>query len=330
MDIDQIGDKIRRILIEKTNRATIKGGKIWICCPFHYENTPSCSVTLHDIKYAPGTFFCFGCSASGGWNKLATKFGFKFRIDSKEINTLMKTNIHYNELSNGVEFTDVGEFLQHNQKIESYTKWPKGKTWRKVGYQFLKDVDSYMLLSPDYNKTSDDVKYEQLLFLPVKVNGVIVGGISAPLDRKRYMNTEGDWVKNRGLFPFDTTKQLLKSFAKKFVVLVEGPRDAARLIQANIPALAILGSKNWTVSKRDLLMTLTGDDLEIVLLFDSDLAGQSASLAVKNTCKNIFDTIKVKLPEYTVEDGENVKCDVFNLDERRFCNLVSKLKRRYQ
>lgn len=331
MDINRIGDKIRRILIEKNYKTSVKGGKIWICCPFHTEKSPSCSVTIFDKVYPPGSFYCFGCGEKGGWNKLAQKAGYKFRVNNKEMAVQMGAVIKHDPTSVlRIAESNAEDFLRHNQKIESFTKWPVGMTWRKVGYQFLKDVDAHMLLSPDYNVQSDDMKFEQLIFLPVKVNDAIVGGISAPLNRKRYMNTDGDWVKTKGLFPFDVAKKLLRKLNKKFVVLVEGPRDAARLIQAGIPALAILGSKNWTDTKRDLIMTLSGDDIELVLLFDSDAAGQSALSTVKASCKHIFKYLKVKLPEYTIEEGEKVKCDVFNLPEARFKILVKKLKKRYE
>lgn len=331
MDFERIGDKIKRLLMEKTYRAQTKQGSVWVCCPFHEERTPSCPVTIHHPKFPPGTFHCFGCGVKGDWNKLAEKLGIKFRIDRKELQEHMKATLRFQPMEMAPQAASTTEeFLETNNRFESFTKWPTGVKWRGVSYEFLQSINAYMLLSQDYNIERDDVKFEQLIFLPVKVNGVIVGGISAPLDRKKYLNTPGDWVKKRGLFPFDVSKKLLKNFDKKFVVIVEGPRDAARLIQAGIPALAILGAKNWTEQKRDLIHTIAQDDLDLVLLFDSDEAGQNAYKMVKASCKEYFNCLKVKLPEFTEENGETVKCDVFNLGDKRFENLVRKLKAKYE
>lgn len=330
MSFEEISEKMKRILAEKSYRTQIKQGKIWICCPFHDEKTPSCSVTLQDAKYLPGTFYCFGCGAKGSWNKLAEKFGSSFRINTKQLQAEINANLKFEPVDfTKDDVTSTEKFLQQFHKFESFTRWPEGRTWRGISSDFLKKIDAYMLLSQDYNIEKDDVKFEQMVFLPVKVNGIVVGGISAPLDRKKYLNTPGDWVKTRGLFPFDVAKKIIKNYATKFVVLVEGPRDAARLISDGIPALAILGSKNWTEKKRDLLLTLCSDDITLVLLFDSDEAGQFAQDQVKSSCKNIFRIMRVTLPEYTIEEGKRVKCDVFNLSEKRFSNLIKKLNAKF-
>ena len=36
------------------------GSKLWACCPFHSEKTPSFSLYPQD-----GSFYCFGCGAGG-------------------------------------------------------------------------------------------------------------------------------------------------------------------------------------------------------------------------------------------------------------------------
>ena len=84
MDAIKYGEKIKTILMQKAQRPQVKDKSVFICCPFHGESTPSCAVTVFSDKYLPGTFHCFGCGKSGGWNTLAEKLGLKFRIDNIE------------------------------------------------------------------------------------------------------------------------------------------------------------------------------------------------------------------------------------------------------
>jgi DNA primase len=168
--------------------------------------------------------------------------------------------------------------------------------------------------------------------LPVKVNGKIVGGIRASIDYKKYLTTSGNWVKSRGLFPFDVSKKLMRSdrWGKKFVVLVEGPRDVARLVLAGVPALAILGSKQWSEDKTNLLMTLIDEDFEVVTIFDSDAGGKEATRLVKENLKQYFKIKKVNLPHEVIENGKVTKCDVFNLSETKFKKLIKVFDKLYK
>jgi 5S rRNA maturation endonuclease (ribonuclease M5) len=322
MDITQVGEKIKNILMQKAQRPQIKDRSVFICCPFHGEKTPSCAVTIHHQVYAPGSFYCFGCGKKGGWNTLAEKLGFKYRINSAEISASMKATV-VDDSSNllRIDSETVEDFIVA-QKFDSYITWPPGVPWRNIDYSFMRDIEAYMIFEFD----------EQKLFLPVKVNGKLIGGIRASIDYKKYLTTHGNWVKSKGLFPFDITRKLMRKtkWKKKFVVLVEGPRDVARLILAGIPALAILGSKQWSQEKTELLMSVIDEDFEVVMIFDSDAAGKEATEMVRSNLKPFFKLKKVTLPEAVVdEDGKVSKCDVFNMSKKRFNKLLRTLERKY-
>ena len=47
-------------LVGEYTQLTPKGGKLWACCPFHNEKTPSFKVDT-----STGLYYCFGCHKGG-------------------------------------------------------------------------------------------------------------------------------------------------------------------------------------------------------------------------------------------------------------------------
>lgn len=317
MDINQISEKIKIILLENSKRSQVKDRSVFICCPFHGERTPSCSVTIYHEKFLPGTFHCFGCGESGNWNKLAEKIGIKYKVNEKELYYAKNATIK-SDSSNllRIENETVKDFIK-NQYFDAYSEWPKNKNWRSIKYEFLKKIEAHIIYEHE----------EQKIFLPVKVNNNVVGGIRASIDKKKYLTTTGNWVKDKGLFPFDITKNMIEKdkWLRKFVVLVEGPRDVARLIINGIPSLAILGAKQWSKEKTELLLTLTSDDFEVLTMFDGDKAGNSAHKFVKNQIEQFVKVRRIRIPEFVQIDNENVKCDVFNLPKERLHKIKASI-----
>jgi 5S rRNA maturation endonuclease (ribonuclease M5) len=114
---------------------------------------------------------------------------------------------------------------------------------------------------------------------------------------------------------------MLKKMKRRYIVLVEGPRDAIRLIGFGIPALAILGSNNWSEQKRDLLMTL---DLDMVLFaFDNDKGGKLAYKNCAPSLKGFVHRIKIKI---TGEDKHGVGYDPGNCPKDQIYYWIDKWK----
>jgi hypothetical protein len=67
----------------------------------------------------------------------------------------------------------------------------------------------------------------------------------------------------------------MTSLGKSSVVLVEGPRDALRLLSYGIPCMAILGTHSWSDKKSGLLEAAGVD--RIITCFDGDEAGKIAT-----------------------------------------------------
>ena len=73
------GEKISEISKKYGLDLITSGKKYKILCPFHEEKTPSC--TLNDDF---GSFFCFGCGASGGINKFTNQLTSKFKLEKDD------------------------------------------------------------------------------------------------------------------------------------------------------------------------------------------------------------------------------------------------------
>ena len=67
------------------------------------------------------------------------------------------------------------------------------------------------------------------------------------------------------------------------------------MITLGIPALAILGTKNWSKQKRNLVLSLPVD--KVVVMMDADAAGIAASNTVMKDLKGRTHRIQVKLAE---------------------------------
>ena len=111
-----------------------------------------------------------------------------------------------------------------------------------------------------------------------------------------------------------------KAFRKKGnLFLVEGPRDALRLLQHGIPAIAILGANNWSKYRIELLQEAEPE--KIFILFDNDKPGIVAARKIHSSIKMFMPTKILKLP--SMEKNGGIKLDPANMP----IEIVKKLKR---
>ena len=57
--------------ISRVPGVVMKSDMAMIPCPFHADKTPSCAVYFTQGQKYQGTWYCFGCTAHGLWDKLA-------------------------------------------------------------------------------------------------------------------------------------------------------------------------------------------------------------------------------------------------------------------
>jgi len=167
---------------------------------------------------------------------------------------------------------------------------PKNKTWRTFDTRFLRKIGIQMMLT-EWNT--------RMLYMPVLINGEERGYIKARLkkdptgERPSYINSKGPWSKTHGLFPFDFSIKMMEELKSSTIVLVEGPRDALRLLSLGIPALSILGTNTWSQRKAQLL-ELYGVE-QVLLMMDGDEAGILASERIGPDISEVIPTKLIKL-----------------------------------
>lgn len=269
---------------------------IHVLCPFHDEKTPSCSVhTGSSDSFVPiGWFYCFGCGKTGPWNEFAEQTGLQKinKNDNVQENT---RNIDLSRLR--------GDLLNEGKlTIDILTRILGARlaidfalpSWRTISGKILQKVGAKLIVT--------ERDQEQMVLLPVYVNKELVGGIKARMKKQKgetsYLNMAGEWAKTQGLFPFDYAISTAKRKRSKYLVLVEGPRDALRLIQCGIPAIAILGIEQWTAKKRNILLA-TGFD--ILVCMDGDKPGISASNIISSDLKNYLNVKVFRLRDYAIK-----------------------------
>lgn len=258
-------------------------------CPFHREQHPSMSINLdpYNRRSPIGGFFCFGCGAShsknGGWNGLARLWGMAETTGGGQITQHVKRELDTAQFLEDDHGWTLEAIMEH-YTIGFYTEWPADMKWRGVPGWLVRKIGGWLAFNEKWQ--------EQMCVLPQFTNGDFTGTVEArcKIIKKgknktlmKYINSPGSWAKDRALFPIQVVKGMLDQMEHRYVALVEGPRDAIRLIGCGIPALAILGTNNWSEAKRDLLLSL---DVERVLfIFDNDKAGLKARKLISPTLK---------------------------------------------
>lgn len=253
-----------------------KANGIFIRCPYHSggnENTGSCRVNLHDYSVPVGTFYCFGCKAKGGWNKLAEQLGLRGFKASDQVHDI------YN-----FSFIDAEDKRRYKlEDYESLQYWPKNKIWRKIKPETIRTFEGRV---PEH-----DWYYRDFLYFPVLVNKKYVGGVYA---RKivtkegkangeiSYINTPGKWTKTN-LFGYDVAKK-----QKGGLWLEEGPRDVMKTNQVGGRAVGLFGAY---LSKRKVELIQALDPPFIVAATDPDQAGEGVREVIKDLLKDfpIYD-----------------------------------------
>jgi len=317
----------RQFLIRELNRLPRERGLrleehfAWIRCCFHgrgQEQVPSLRINLdRSTQYRLGSFICFGCSERGEYNDLAKPLKIKRYKASAADNFTFEVPEHLRENLLG-ETPPRGEL---KAEVKYSPPWPCDLVWRTIPGWLLNKLDSRMIAA----------KFGERLYLPVAINKEIVGGITCALHDKasiKYLYDPGTWIRT-ALFPFDYTKRLLRRYQKRdaqyrsAIFLVEGPRDALRLLSFGLPALAILGGKTvWRQAKADLLLSL--EPQTVILAFDPDEIGQAVTQLARDALAGYCQLQKLN---FTVSrrNGEKIKHDPGNLPEWRAIRLRRQL-----
>lgn len=252
------------------------GDSTFVTCPYHSERTPSFRIFHSSASKSPGFGKCYGCGQTAKWDELAPKLGLQ--------------PFTYVPPTQQFARPILREEKEGSPKVTyTYSRLPEGKSWRGISTALLHDLGGKKALS-SYGKV--------FIYLPVFIKGNLRGHITARMKkedgRPSYINSSGKWSERYGLFPYDHAVRN----RPKVVVLVEGPRDALRLLSYGIPAIAILGTQSWSETKSKLV-EMTGAET-VILAFDGDDAGLRAIELVRPLLSKL---VKVKVFSLTAEDS---------------------------
>lgn len=250
----------------------------FILCPFHNERTPSFRIWHGPSTRVPGYGKCYGCGTGKTWDNYAELIGctpFEDKLTQKYAAAPQTLSL------------DKGE---EKEKL-IFKPLPKGKTWRGISTDLLRKTKAKLarIKYPNgrYGRT--------FVYLPVLVNkelkGYMKAGLRKVAGRPSFINSPGTWSREYGYFPFDYSIRLARR--SRTVVLVEGQRDALRLLSYNIPTLSILGTNSWSDYKVKLL-ELAGIE-HVVLFMDGDAPGRTASRKAKELFQGKIKVSEVKL-----------------------------------
>lgn len=268
-----------------------QGDRVFVCCPFHSENTPSGALRTAG-EYA-GFFHCFGCGKKAKWDELAPKLGLEpfHRGPPREEQSM--------DLFMERALAQLSEDKPYGNDKFKFWPLPKGKRWRGIPTDLLIELGGRMCLkwSAEFKRWGST----KHIYMPVMINGEQRGYFRARLKKDpeypSYVaasaSTKPAWSVTHGLWPYDYAVSMMNDLGLTSMTLVEGQRDALRLLLNGIPAVCIMGTQSWSDNKSKLL-ELAGVRT-IVLMMDGDPAGIDATERLEDEVRPLFEVKTVRL-----------------------------------
>ena len=339
--IEEIREQSDIVSIISEYTALNKKGSSYVgLCPFHNEKTPSFSVSEDKQLY-----YCFGCGAGGNViTFLMQKENMSFfevikYLAEREHIKLDETYLSEEEIQNNKKRSQLLDILNESARYFHYSlRAPeneealqyltnRGLTMDTIkhfglGYASHHFNDLYQYLRQ--KGYSDQILLESGLFLQGKQNGNMIydrfaGRIIYPifdLSKKviafggrvldgsmpKYLNSPENILfnKSRNLYGM----QLAKNSGASYFILVEGYMDVIAMHQAGFnQTVASLGTA-FTPGHAKLLKRHTK---EVVILYDSDGAGQKAALRAIPILRSEGLKVKVLLLQEGKDPDEYLK-----------------------
>lgn len=317
-----------------------KGKNYWGCCPFHHENTPSFSVTTEKGFYycfgcqSGGNVFNFlmkieNISFFDAVKILAQKMNIPLPQKEKtaqeltrerEITKLYRVNemardFFYACLTKTAYGKAAQEYLRGrgitNEMIDGFKIGFAPPAWDKLIQAFLgRGVEQESLLKAGLAvpRNSGEGIYDRFrnrIMFPIgDARGRIVGFGGRVMDESqpKYLNSPETPVFNKRhiLFGFDSAHKIIKECGQ--AIVVEGYMDVITAHAFGIKnVVASLGTA-FSPEQGNLILRLSRDHaIEIVFAYDSDAAGQNATLRALGILRNMGANVRVIL----IPDGKD-------------------------
>ncbi|SDE62320.1 DNA primase [Sporomusa acidovorans] len=314
-----------------------KGKNYWGCCPFHSEKTPSFSVTPDKGFFycfgcqTGGNVFNFLMKVENitffeAAKLLAKKLNVPLPEKEKTPRELAKEQeiakiYHVNELARDffhacLTKTNYGkparEYLANRGIADEIIDFLKlgfaPPSWDKLSATFMEQrgiaPDILLKAGLAAPRNSGDGVYDRFrnrIMFPINdVRGRTIGFGGRVLDNSqpKYLNSPETEIFNKRhvLYGFDIAYQHIRNLRQ--VVIVEGYMDAITLYTQGIRnVVASLGTAFTPDQARNLIKL----NAELLFSYDSDAAGQNATVRALDTVRTLGATIKV----ITIPDGKD-------------------------
>ncbi len=287
-----------------------KGSSYFGLCPFHNENTPSFSVSADKQLY-----YCFGCGAAGNVisfimqmencgfpeavQKLAERAGIALpKADyspedakkEKLKNRLYELHsaagmfyykkLHSPEGRKALEYVNKREISVPIQKKFGIGFAPNSRNelfghLKEKGFTLEEILESGLVLENKSKNGYHDRFYNRLMFPIFDIQGRCIGfgGRIMESGEPKYLNSPETIIfnKKRNLYGLN----LARAERKKEIIIVEGYMDMITIYQAGYRNVAASLGTAFTAEHALLLKKFVSD---VILVFDSDSAGEKAAL----------------------------------------------------
>ncbi len=331
-DVDVIKDTVNIVdVISKVVELKQMGTNHKGLCPFHNEKTPSFTVTENKQMYK-----CFGCSEGGDVIQFVQKYynlSFKEAIEMLANDYGIKIEHKYEKdkgpyyQANSVAAKCFHEnFTCKNNKALSYMQHRKIniKTLKKFGIGYARDswneLYDYMIakgisqevvleLGLAIKKTGKnpyDNFRDRVMFPIFNSTGKVIGFGGRAIGEKlpKYLNSPESLAFNKryNLYALNFAKQEIGKLG--IALLVEGYMDVISLWDAGVKnSVATLGTA-FTSEQAKLISRYTK---EVVIAYDSDEAGQKATLKAIDELQKEKCNAKVIVIEGAKDPDEYIK-----------------------
>jgi DNA primase len=296
-------------MIDYTNQLELRGldvnpsGEkyVMICCPFHEEEEPSCSVSTDD-----GSFRCFGCHVRGEFFELIAQ------VDEVD---LLTAKSRVNNMVDPDGLINLLEKKYSDEKKESYKylSWNKFKSHfpsvleSAEGKRYLYNRGISVQSMSDYKIRFCNIKgrYKDRVVIPIFQDGYhLVSWVGRlcydSFTKPKTIKTGTPYYTLFGIPQLKVKEKL------PYLILVEGELDAVYLRQYGLYVVSVMGSGRINRYRVSLLKSLTK---RVVIAFDGDAAGRDGSRRNYYALKKFLPVELVTLPWGTdpnVLDNEQV------------------------
>ncbi|MEG1772246.1 MAG: DNA primase [Clostridia bacterium] len=290
-----------------------KGGKLWCCCPFHSEKTPSFSVSPDKQLY-----YCFGCHVGGGVIKfvmdiesisytdavknLARRAGMDLPSEIDDEKLRLERVIRERQAEackESARFFHETLMNEEGAPALAYLK-KRGVSYhaiRKFGLGFSPNGRTVLIDALKANGFSEneligagvareksdagggnrvyDAFYNRVMFPIIAVNNNVIGFGARAIgsEQPKYINTGETRIFNKRYNLF--ALNLVRKKRTEDIIVVEGYMDVIQLFSSGIEnAVASLG----TALTREQARLIKRYAQTVYIAYDGDSAGQNATI----------------------------------------------------